>query len=48
MAMDAGLMALNTLDMLGPPQHGYEIARRIEQTNRDLLAINHGTLYAVG
>jgi hypothetical protein len=28
-------------------QHGYGIARRIEQTSEDLLSINHGTLYPV-
>jgi len=39
-------MVLKTLDMMGP-QHGYGIARRIEQTSGDLLAINHGTLYPV-
>ncbi len=40
------LMVLKTLDLLGP-QHGYGIARRIEQTSGDRLAINHGTLYPV-
>ncbi len=40
------LMVLKTLESLGP-QHGYGIARRIEQTSRDLLSINHGTLYPV-
>ncbi|HVT56965.1 MAG TPA: PadR family transcriptional regulator [Thermoanaerobaculia bacterium] len=40
------LMVLKTLDALGP-QHGYGIARRIEQISDDLLAINHGTLYPV-
>jgi PadR family transcriptional regulator PadR len=40
------LMVLQTLDVMGP-QHGYGIARRIEQTSEDLLAINHGTLYPV-
>ncbi len=40
------LMVLKTLDMLGP-QHGYGIARRIEQTSENLLLINHGTLYPV-
>lgn len=40
------LMVLKTLDALGP-LHGYGIARRIEQTSGDLLAINHGTLYPV-
>jgi PadR family transcriptional regulator len=38
------LMVLKTLDTLGP-QHGYGIARRIEQTSGDLLAVNYGTLY---
>jgi len=38
------LMVLKTLDAMGP-QHGYGIARRIEQTSGDLLAINYGTLY---
>jgi transcriptional regulator len=40
------LMVLKTLEVLGP-QHGYGIARRIEQVSRDQLAINHGTLYPV-
>jgi PadR family transcriptional regulator, regulatory protein PadR len=38
------LMVLKTLEMIGP-LHGYGIARRIEQTSGDLLAINYGTLY---
>ena len=38
------LMILKTLDTLGP-LHGYGVARRIEQTSGDLLAINYGTLY---
>jgi PadR family transcriptional regulator, regulatory protein PadR len=38
------LMVLKTLDTLGP-RHGYGIARRIEQTSGDLLAVNYGTLY---
>src|SRR5271154_1502474 len=38
------LMVLKTLDTLGP-QHGYGIARRIEQTSGQLLAVNYGTLY---
>lgn len=38
------LMILTTLDTLGP-QHGYGIARRIEQTSDHLLAVNYGTLY---
>jgi PadR family transcriptional regulator, regulatory protein PadR len=40
------LMVLKTLNTLGA-QHGYGIARRIEQTSGDLLSINHGTLYPV-
>lgn len=40
------LMVLETLNAMGP-QHGYGIARRIEQTSDDLLSINHGTLYPV-
>jgi transcriptional regulator len=40
------LMVLKTLNAMGP-QHGYGIARRIEQTSEDLLSINHGTLYPV-
>jgi len=38
------LMVLKTLQLLGP-LHGYGIARRIEQTSGDLLAVNYGTLY---
>ena len=38
------LMVLKTLDTLGS-LHGYGIARRIEQTSGDLLAVNYGTLY---
>ncbi len=38
------LMILKTLEVLGP-LHGYGIARRIEQTSGDLLALNYGTLY---
>ena len=38
------LMVLRTLDVLGP-QHGYGLARRIEQISGDLLAVNQGTLY---
>jgi PadR family transcriptional regulator, regulatory protein PadR len=37
-------MVLRTLDALGP-QHGWGIARRIEQMSGDLLALNQGTLY---
>jgi PadR family transcriptional regulator PadR len=38
------LMILKTLETMGP-QHGYGIARRIEQTSGQLLALNYGTLY---
>jgi transcriptional regulator len=38
------LMVLRTLDTLGP-QHGWGIARRIEQISGDTLALNQGTLY---
>ena len=38
------LMVLKTLDVLGS-QHGYGIARRIEQISGDILALNQGTLY---
>jgi PadR family transcriptional regulator len=38
------LMVLKTLETMGP-LHGYGIARRIEQTSGDLLAVNYGTLY---
>src|SRR6185295_3049951 len=38
------LMVLKTLETLGP-QHGYGIARRIEQTSNDVLSVNYGTLY---
>jgi PadR family transcriptional regulator len=38
------LMILKTLETMGP-QHGYGLARRIEQTSGDRLALNYGTLY---
>src|SRR5262245_41357120 len=38
------LIVLKTLDALGP-QHGYGIARRIEQVSEDVLRMNEGTLY---
>jgi PadR family transcriptional regulator PadR len=38
------LMILKTLETMGQ-QHGYGIARRIEQTSGQLLAVNYGTLY---
>jgi len=37
-------MVLRTLDTLGP-QHGWGIARRIEQISGDALELNQGTLY---
>ena len=40
------LMVLKTLETMGA-QHGYGLARRIEQVSRDLLAVNQGTLYPV-
>jgi len=40
------LMVLKTLDVLGS-QHGYGIARRIEQISGDFLTLNQGTLYPV-
>lgn len=38
------LMVLKTLETMGP-QHGYGIARRIEQISGDQLSVNYGTLY---
>jgi transcriptional regulator len=38
------LMILKTLEGLGP-LHGYGIARRIEETSKNRLALNYGTLY---
>jgi len=38
------LLILKTLDSLGP-QHGYGIARRIEQMSEDALSLNQGTLH---
>jgi transcriptional regulator len=38
------LMILKTLETLGP-LHGYGVARRIEQTSGDRLAVHYGTLY---
>jgi PadR family transcriptional regulator PadR len=37
-------MVLRTLDTLGP-QHGWGIARRIEQISGDVLELKQGTLY---
>ena len=39
------LMVLQTLATLGP-QHGYGIARRIEQVSGDAILLNQGTIYA--
>ena len=39
------LMVLKTLEAMGP-QHGYGIARRIEQISEDMLQVNQGTVYA--
>ena len=38
------LLVLRTLETLGA-QHGYGIARRIEQISGDVLQLNQGTLY---
>jgi transcriptional regulator len=38
------LMVLKTLETMGA-QHGYGIARRIEQVSGHLLSLNYGTLY---
>ena len=38
------MMVLQTLDSMGE-QHGYGIARRIEQVSEDLLKLNEGTVY---
>jgi transcriptional regulator len=37
-------MVLKTLAVLGP-QHGYGLAKRIEQISGDVLSVNQGTLY---
>jgi PadR family transcriptional regulator, regulatory protein PadR len=39
------LMVLHTLDAMGP-QHGYGIARRIEQVSGNEVLLNQGTIYA--
>jgi PadR family transcriptional regulator, regulatory protein PadR len=39
------LMVLQTLDTMGP-QHGYGLARRIEQRSGDEVLLNQGTIYA--
>ena len=38
------LMILRTLEVLGP-LHGYGVARRIEETSRNQITLNYGTLY---
>lgn len=38
------LMVLKTLEQLGK-QHGYGIARRIEQVSENALVVNQGTIY---
>jgi transcriptional regulator len=38
------LMVVKTLAVLGP-QHGYGLAKRIEQISGDVLSVNQGTLY---
>jgi transcriptional regulator len=39
------LMVLQTLSAMGE-QHGYGIARRIEQVSGDAVLLNQGTIYA--
>ena len=39
------LMVLQTLAAMGP-QHGYGVARRIEQVSCDRVILNQGTIYA--
>lgn len=39
------LMVLQTLASMGP-QHGYGLARRIEQQSGDTVLLNQGTIYA--
>ena len=38
------MMVLQALDTMGE-QHGYGLARRIEQVSEDLLKLNEGTVY---
>jgi len=38
------LMVLRTLEAMGP-QHGFGLAKRIEQISEGLLDLNQGTLY---
>jgi transcriptional regulator len=37
------LLVLRTLDQ--GPRHGWSIARRIQETSRDVLKVNQGSLY---
>lgn len=39
------VMVLQTLAAMGP-QHGYGLARRIEQRSGDTVLLNQGTIYA--
>jgi PadR family transcriptional regulator, regulatory protein PadR len=39
------LMVLQTLRTMGP-QHGYGVARRIEQVSGNAILLNQGTIYA--
>jgi len=39
------LMVLQTLAAMGP-QHGYGVARRIEQVSGENIILNQGTIYA--
>src|SRR5213595_1630728 len=39
------VMVLQTLEAMGP-QHGYGVARRIEQLSGDEVLLNQGTIYA--
>src|SRR5580693_1600882 len=45
MAGDRSEILQGTLEAMGP-QHGYGIARRIEQVSEEALQINQGTIYA--
>lgn len=38
------LLIMRTLETLGP-QHGFGLARRIEQTAEDLVHLNQGSIY---
>ena len=38
------LMILRTVEVLGP-LHGYGVARRIEETSKQKIQLNYGTLY---